>query len=251
VNHLIARYGYNIKKFEKIPVTTSNPMLKGKLPFQIEIADDRDASAKEAEEVKEKVQVFTDGSAINGKVGIAAILIRAGKPIHKLHMHLGPEKEHMVHKAELVGMLLGMHLISTEKCRGTTCVMGINNQAAIRAFHMNQRGPGHHIAREIQQLTSQTHKKWSKVKYDLTIRWMAGYKGIEGNEEADREAKKAAKGTSSDRKLLPAYLRKRAQSHTYRQEHSLKEIPVHNQSKQAEPQSSKPNHSVQTLAHAS
>jgi hypothetical protein len=42
----------------------------------------------------------------------------------------------------------------------------------------------------------------------LTIRWTAGHEGIEGNELADREAKEAAKGCTSDTKLLLRYLRK-------------------------------------------
>jgi hypothetical protein len=42
----------------------------------------------------------------------------------------------------------------------------------------------------------------------LTIRWTAGHEGIEGNELVDREAKKATEGHSSDKKQLPAYLRK-------------------------------------------
>ena len=51
-------------------------------------------------------------------------------------------------------------------------------------------------------------KRRNKAKYSLTLRWVAGHEGIEGNKEADREAKKAAEGASSDRKLLLMYLRK-------------------------------------------
>jgi hypothetical protein len=51
-------------------------------------------------------------------------------------------------------------------------------------------------------------KRRNKAKYSLTIRWTAGHEGIEGNKKADREVKKAAEGASSDRKLLPVYLRK-------------------------------------------
>jgi hypothetical protein len=51
-------------------------------------------------------------------------------------------------------------------------------------------------------------KRQNKAKYSLTLRWTAGHKGIEGNEEVDREAKKAAEGASLDRKLLLTYLRK-------------------------------------------
>ena len=70
---------------------------------------------KEAADAKEKVQVYVDSSAINSKVGAAAVLLREGKPPCTLHLHLGPESEHTVHEAELVGILLGLQLIYIEK----------------------------------------------------------------------------------------------------------------------------------------
>jgi len=42
----------------------------------------------------------------------------------------------------------------------------------------------------------------------LTLHWTAGHKGIEGNEDVDHKAKRAARGKSSDKKMLPFYLRK-------------------------------------------
>ncbi|KAI0277657.1 hypothetical protein BC826DRAFT_898201, partial [Russula brevipes] len=44
--------------------------------------------------------------------------------------------------------------------------------------------------------------------YELTIRWVAGHEGVEGNEVADAEAKAAARGAHSDKRLLPPYLRR-------------------------------------------
>lgn len=208
LNILLARYGYDTRNFEKIPATTVSPTQRGKIPFEIDIAANREASTKGAEDAEEEIQVFTDGSAMNGKVGAAALLVRAGKPTKVLHKHLGPDSEHTVHEAELVGLLLGMHLISTENQSSTTCAIGADNQAALKAFHTNRRSPGHHLAREILRIAEQVRKRRSKSKYKLVIRWTAGHEGIEGNEEADREAKKAAEGTNSERRALPAYLRK-------------------------------------------
>jgi len=94
------------------------------------------------------VQAFRDGSAINGKVGVAVILTRAGNPLRTLHLHLCPESEHTVHEAELVGILLGMHLISMETHGSTAFALGVDNQAGIKASHSALRNPGHHLARE-------------------------------------------------------------------------------------------------------
>jgi hypothetical protein len=113
-----------------------------------------------------------------------------------------------VHEAELTGILLAMQLISTEKHGSTSFAIAVDNQAAIQAFHSELRSPGHHLAREIIRAANQIHKRRDKHRYTLTIRWTAGHEGIEGNELADKEAKKAANNCSSDKHLLPPYLRK-------------------------------------------
>jgi len=59
------------------------------------------------------------------------------------------EAEHTVHKAELVGILLGIHLINTENKGTTTCAIRVDSQAAIKAFDSDLRKPGHHIACKI------------------------------------------------------------------------------------------------------
>ena len=90
-----------------------------------------------------------DGSALEDKVGALAVLIRKGRHTRTLHCHLRPGTEHTVHEAELVGILLGLHLLGTEKkTGGTQAMIGVDNQAAIKAFDSDLRNPGHHLARE-------------------------------------------------------------------------------------------------------
>ena len=52
-------------------------------------------------------------------------------------------------------------------------------------------------------------KERGSKNYSLTIRWTAGHAGIAGNELADKEAKKAASGQTSDKKLLPVLLKRK------------------------------------------
>ena len=113
-----------------------------------------------------------------------------------------------MHEAELVGLLLAIHLIGTERRGATTCSIAIDNQAALRAFDSELRKPGHHLARKILDLVHQIRNRRSKCKYVLMLRWTAGHIGISGNEKADREAKRAVSGLSSPNELLPPYLRK-------------------------------------------
>jgi hypothetical protein len=58
------------------------------------------------------------------------------------------------------------------------------------------------------QIVQCLQKRRKSPKYTLTIRWTAGHEGIEGNEAADKEAKRAADRLSSDQQQLPACLRK-------------------------------------------
>jgi hypothetical protein len=46
-------------------------------------------------------------------------------------------------------------------------------------------------------------------QFKLTLRWTAGHVGIPGNELADKEAKKAATGLSSDKSILPTFLKRK------------------------------------------
>ena len=141
-------------------------------------------------------------------MGAAAILTRKDKLDCTLHFHLGPDTKYTVHEAELVGMLLAIHLIDTKEYSTTSCLIAVDNQAALKAFASDMRRPGHHIAQEFLNLANRMQKHRSKCKYRLMLRWTAGHCGINGNKNVDREAKKAISGTTSTTKLLPPYLRK-------------------------------------------
>jgi ribonuclease HI len=208
INLLLTSYSFSPSSVEKIPSAARDPMHIGKLPFSISIANDRDSSITEATNAAEDTQIFMDGSAMEGKVGAAAILLKADRPPRVLHLHLGPEKEHTVHEAELITILLGMHLLKTETHKGRTAAIAYDNQAALKAFQSNLRSPGHHIARQIMHAANTELKNKSSRKLKLTLRWTAGHEGIVENELADREAKRAAEGLTSDKHLLPLLLRK-------------------------------------------
>ena len=125
-----------------------------------------------------------------------------------LHYHLGPASEHTVHEAELVGLILGLHLIRAIRIGDKRMAIGIDNQAVLKAFQSDLRSPGHHLAREALRQANIIQKRRGRTNHKLILRWVAGHEGIEGNEAADSEAKKAANGLSSSKPLLPAYLRR-------------------------------------------
>ena len=113
---------------------------------------------QDLESTNEETQVFLDGSAQGGKVGAAAILIKKDPLDCILHFHLGLESKHTVYKVELVGMLLALHLITMEKSNVTSCLITVDNQAALRAFDSNLHCPGQHLAQEFLDLASRLQK---------------------------------------------------------------------------------------------
>jgi ribonuclease HI len=123
-------------------------------------------------------------------------------------MKLGTDSQHTVYEAELVGILLGLHLIKTERRCRVECVLGADNQAAIHALHSELTNPGQYLAAECLRTIAQIRRTRKSHKFKLTVRWMAGHSGIKGNEKVDKEAKRAAEGHASDKANLPSFLRK-------------------------------------------
>ena len=189
-------------------ITTHNPTMTKSKPFKIKIPPDKETSKQEAQHIMDEIQVYMDGSIIDGKVGAAAILTRPGHDHRILRYQLGDVNEQTIYDAELVGILMGVHLIKTEKAAHRNITLGADSQAAIKAVKNELSTPGHYIANQIIRTTRQISKVRSS-KYSLTIRWTAGHMGIDGNELVDSEAKKAAKGQSTDPPSLPAILRKK------------------------------------------
>jgi len=60
------------------------------------------------------IQVFLDGSGIDGQVGAAVVLYSQGQDMRVLRYHLGALLKHMVFEAEAVGVLLALHLLELE-----------------------------------------------------------------------------------------------------------------------------------------
>jgi ribonuclease HI len=185
-------FGINPEDSEKIPPVHIHPKEQGSQLVHTDIPSNKEASKEKDKNAREAIRVYSNGSAHNGKVGAAAILKRVGQPDHTLKIHLGLAKHHTVYKAELAGMLLGMHLIKTERRNKVKCVVNVDNQAALRAVNSDMTKPGQHIAAAIHKIIKQLIPHTDNGRFKLTFRWSAGHVGIEGNEEADKEAKKAA-----------------------------------------------------------
>jgi ribonuclease HI len=154
---------------------------------------------------KAPLQIYTDGSGMDGKIGAAAVLYRNGRKIRSLRMQLGSEKEHTVPEAEGVALILGLELLRGE--RGVRKVsMAADNVGAITRSDDARAAPMQYLWELFRRQWKATERRFRNIK--LTIRWVPGHEGITGNEEADRLAKMAVENGSSARHKLPKVLQK-------------------------------------------
>ena len=88
--------------------------------FSTEIVQDRDASIANEANSSSEIKVFTDGSDINGSIGVAAVMYRKGRqgPAKILRYHLGSSASYTSFEAEVVGALMGIWMIRREHIMG-------------------------------------------------------------------------------------------------------------------------------------
>ena len=73
--------------------------------------------------------------------------------------------------------------------------MYIDNQASIKSTRSIKPAPGHYLVDILHNKVSQSKKKFCNL--EITIRWIPSHLEVEGNKEADRQAKCAAKGDAN------------------------------------------------------
>ncbi|KLO11694.1 hypothetical protein SCHPADRAFT_830666 [Schizopora paradoxa] len=100
-----------------------------------------------------------------------------------------------------------MELLRTERGRFGAATLGVDNQAALCLTEITKPRPGHHLVREVETLVQDVRKK--RPNLQLLGHWTPGHSNIEGNEMGDVEAKRAARGQSSNPKHLPKAFRQR------------------------------------------
>ena len=128
---------------------------------------------------------------VKGQVGAAAVLIRQGAADKTARVHLGPDTEHEVYEAEVIGLQLTLHLLAQERDVGQVEIY-VDNQAVLHTLMGKKTDNMSHLfvqlAKSLRAITNR------HLDVDIKTRWIPGHVDVAGNEKADKEAKKAAKG---------------------------------------------------------
>lgn len=154
------------------------------------------------------LRIYTDGSDIDGGVGAAAVLYTADndrEPASVLHCHLGATDKHTVYEAEIVATILAAELLQKARNPTDNASIALDNVAAIRAAEAKDPRPSHYLTDAFAD--SIRDAKRTKSYSTITLRWVPGHMDVAGNECADMEAKKAARGLTSPVNDLPKPLR--------------------------------------------
>ncbi|KAH6886690.1 hypothetical protein BKA70DRAFT_1236363 [Coprinopsis sp. MPI-PUGE-AT-0042] len=112
-----------------------------------------------------------------------------GKGIRR--KRLGEREHYVVANAEGIGLVLAASQLERETDI-TTVAIYVDNQAVIQGLKNERTKPGHFILDEFNRKVGGLKKRHKDMK--LVVRWISGHSGVEGNEEADKEANKAAEG---------------------------------------------------------
>ena len=120
---------------------------------------------------EDDIQVFTDGSGLNGQVGTAAVMYRRGWVPRVLRYHLGSLMEHTMFEAEAVGLLLALHMLKYEHDI-PWAIIRLDNQAVLGALPIHKPSPAQTI---IDKILVQMERNWARARdpaYTLEVTWV-------------------------------------------------------------------------------
>jgi ribonuclease HI len=197
LHEIMHAYCLNPERMEKIQTVMFGP--KWHPAFSTRIPINKEQAVEEIETEGTQVVVYSDGSCIDGGVGAAAVLYKNGKEQRSARLYLGPESEHTVFEAELAGAAMGAKMLNVE--RRTRYTIALDNQAAIQTTRRERAIPGQYLVNAIHRQIQGVVEMQAGTR--VAMRCVPGHEGIEGNERADEEAKKAAKGDTSHEWEIP------------------------------------------------
>jgi len=181
---------------EKIDFRPRHPCWKP--PLTIEIGPTRDEACQAERDSEADIKIYTDGSGKDGKIGASAILYHGFRIPRTARIHLGSSRKHTVFEGEGIGQLLGVKLLQNANLNlnGVDITLGVDSHAAIKRHKVRFKSAADYIFKEIHRMVIELKTSFPHMR--LVVRWTPGHVGIDGNEAADTEAKKAAESADNN-----------------------------------------------------
>ena len=116
-----------------------------------------------------KVSVYCNGSGFEGGIGAAAVLFINQEEQCVLKYHLGTKVQHMVYKAEIVGLILALHLLAALTHRLTAhIIIDSDSQATIKSLLNQCPHPAHYLLEHIHKTVKMLHENQYTLRYPRT-----------------------------------------------------------------------------------
>jgi hypothetical protein len=110
------------------------------------------------------VRVYCDGSGFKGGIGASALLYIKDHLVKSLQIHLGSSKEHTVYEAKGIRVVMNLHLLYSLNCQLTqSTIIGIDNQAIIKALQNQKSHAEQYILDEIHKATKKLNLKQDQL----------------------------------------------------------------------------------------
>ncbi|KAF9033858.1 hypothetical protein BJ165DRAFT_1410220 [Panaeolus papilionaceus] len=188
LHHIMNTFDLNTSDIETI-----HPMMRAQwdpVKVQCEVGERREEAVEEEKrrERGDGWRVYTDSSAIRGRVGDAAVIYKGREEVEVRRRYLGKIRRHTVYQAEVIGVDLALEALVHRRCTGNITI-GLDNHAVLAAIRHRWIRSAQHIWKNIQRNIKKllTMSRGTRI----TFVWTPGHEGIEGNERADKCAKEA------------------------------------------------------------
>src|ERR1700690_1244517 len=152
IHGLLHDFDIDPRELEKVEPAKVNP--KWRPPFRVAIAPSREAAIKMDDDDAAAIQIYTDGSGMDGTVGAAAVLYRNRQQKRSLRFQLGSDRDHTVFEAEGIGLVLGMELLRQERTVSRATLAADNVASILRSASTN--------AAPAQYIWDMFHDGWGK-----------------------------------------------------------------------------------------
>lgn len=188
LHKLLNAFNLDPTKVEKILTTKQGHHKREDATIRIDIVKEKDR------EDRNMYKVYTNESDHDGEVGASVVLYRNGERTDTLRYYLGESRHHVVFKAEIVEIILGLQLLQrVNRIQLENTTVMVDSQAAIKAVFKGHSNSAYH---RIFKAINDSLAKLQKMHKDLSLLlcWTLGHVNIDGSKAADEEVKRAAPG---------------------------------------------------------